>query len=70
VSPHPTVAVGIILYDEYLLHVPDGDPIFTMNVVYIQFITTNIGMLAFHCHVSHILQNYVITCVVSFIKIE
>jgi hypothetical protein len=55
VATHSAIAVRIILYDEYLVHVPNGDPMFTENFVYIPFITTNVGMSALRPHISHTL---------------
>jgi hypothetical protein len=59
-----------MLYEECLVHVPNGDPIFTENIVYIPFITTNLGIFALRRHISHMLSELRDSiCVISLIKI-
>jgi len=67
ISHNSAIAVRIILFD---VHVPNGDPIFTENIVYIPFITTDAGMFALRRNISHMpseLRDSI--CVASFIKI-
>ena len=70
VSHHSAIAVRITLHEEYLIHVPNGDPIFTGNIVYISFNTTNIAIFALRRHISNMLSELRDSIgVISFIKI-